>query len=351
MAAWGAWYGTLGESVVDPGAPVGHAQTISGDGAVSQGAASNLSGYTIISADDRDGAVTKAKGCPILTTAGPWRSTRPSTWATWADRLRARSTMAVRLTAAVGGTRDRRLCDGAHHPGHSGGSCGHGSPPGGCDGRRDDGIGRTPRRTLRRRPTAGPRTATHPLFVAEGGHDARGAPRAHLVADGGAGRGRLGPMQGYPVAYGGRGDVGAGIAAFETLAFGDLSLLVKAGVQWGLFGGAIQTWAPSPTTRATCPAIVDLRLPGCFAMTETGHGSDVAGAADHRDLRPRGRQFIIHTPTRTRARTTSATPPATGAWRWCSPSCVTAGRGARGARAAGAPSATRTSSRARRHDR
>src|SRR3546814_781993 len=44
---------------------------------------------------------------------------------------------------------------------------------------------------------------------------------------------------GFPKEYGGGGDVGASIAAFETLAFGDLSVLVKAGVQFGLFGGAI----------------------------------------------------------------------------------------------------------------
>ncbi|NEB67934.1 acyl-CoA oxidase, partial [Streptomyces fulvissimus] len=44
---------------------------------------------------------------------------------------------------------------------------------------------------------------------------------------------------GFPPEYGGGGDVGASIAAFETLAFGDLSVLVKVGVQFGLFGGAI----------------------------------------------------------------------------------------------------------------
>src|SRR5215210_6152202 len=44
---------------------------------------------------------------------------------------------------------------------------------------------------------------------------------------------------GFPEQYGGGGDVGASIAAFETLAFGDLSILVKVGVQFGLFGGAI----------------------------------------------------------------------------------------------------------------
>src|SRR5687768_1325597 len=45
---------------------------------------------------------------------------------------------------------------------------------------------------------------------------------------------------GYPDEFGGKGDLGGYISGFETLAFGDLSLLVKAGVQWGLFGGAVQ---------------------------------------------------------------------------------------------------------------
>ena len=44
---------------------------------------------------------------------------------------------------------------------------------------------------------------------------------------------------GFPVEYGGEGAVGRSIAAFETMAFGDLSLLVKVGVQFGLFGGAV----------------------------------------------------------------------------------------------------------------
>src|SRR6201996_2370360 len=32
---------------------------------------------------------------------------------------------------------------------------------------------------------------------------------------------------GFPVAYGGEGDFGANVAGFETIAFADLSLLVK----------------------------------------------------------------------------------------------------------------------------
>src|SRR4051812_44160507 len=42
----------------------------------------------------------------------------------------------------------------------------------------------------------------------------------------------------YPREFGGEGDVGGSIAGFETFAYGDLSLVVKIGVQFGLWGGA-----------------------------------------------------------------------------------------------------------------
>src|ERR1700744_6220463 len=48
-----------------------------------------------------------------------------------------------------------------------------------------------------------------------------------------------GPKLLFPKEYGGKDELGAAITAFETLAFGDQSLLVKNGVQWGLFGGAV----------------------------------------------------------------------------------------------------------------
>src|SRR5436190_2137732 len=48
------------------------------------------------------------------------------------------------------------------------------------------------------------------------------------------------PKVGFPVAVGGQGDIGGAVTAFEMLGFGDLSLMVKAGVQWGLFGGAVE---------------------------------------------------------------------------------------------------------------
>jgi acyl-CoA oxidase len=80
---------------------------------------------------------------------------------------------------------------------------------------------------------------------------------------------------GFPEEYGGGGDLGASIAAFETLAYGDLSLLVKVGVQFGLFGGAILMLGSKRHHDAYLEDLIAGRLLGCFAMTESGHGSNV----------------------------------------------------------------------------
>jgi len=68
-AAWGAWFGQLGESVVDAGNPFGEARTLRA-GSVEPTGASGLGGYSIISASDLDGAVSLAKGCPVLIGGG-----------------------------------------------------------------------------------------------------------------------------------------------------------------------------------------------------------------------------------------------------------------------------------------
>ena len=71
MAEWGQWYQGLGAAVVDGGNPVGQAKTIASNGAVSSGGGANpVSGYSIISAEGIDDAVTKSKGCPILKSGG-----------------------------------------------------------------------------------------------------------------------------------------------------------------------------------------------------------------------------------------------------------------------------------------
>ncbi|MBO0842124.1 MAG: acyl-CoA dehydrogenase family protein [Nocardioides sp.] len=100
---------------------------------------------------------------------------------------------------------------------------------------------------------------------------------------------------GFPGAYGGGDDVGASIAAFEELATGDLSVLVKAGVQFGLFGGAILHLGTARHHEKYLADIVSGKLLGCFAMTEHGHGSNVAAAATVATYDPASQEFVIET--------------------------------------------------------
>ena len=101
---------------------------------------------------------------------------------------------------------------------------------------------------------------------------------------------------GFPQAYGGRGDVGASITAFDMLAMGDLSLLVKVGVQFGLFGGAVLHLGTERHHEAYLADIASGRLLGCFAMTEHGHGSDVASLRTTATFDPVTDEFVISTP-------------------------------------------------------
>ncbi|MFJ9883011.1 acyl-CoA dehydrogenase [[Kitasatospora] papulosa] len=100
---------------------------------------------------------------------------------------------------------------------------------------------------------------------------------------------------GFPAKYGGGGDVGASIAAFETLAFGDLSVLVKVGVQFGLFGGAILHLGTGRHHDAYLPDLITGKLMGCFAMTETGHGSNVQALGTLATYDAATQEFVITT--------------------------------------------------------
>jgi acyl-CoA oxidase len=100
---------------------------------------------------------------------------------------------------------------------------------------------------------------------------------------------------GFPEQYGGGGDIGASIAAFETLAFGDLSVLVKVGVQFGLFGGAILQLGTQEHHDAYLPGLITGELMGCFAMTETGHGSNVQALGTVATYDVATQEFVITT--------------------------------------------------------
>ncbi len=101
---------------------------------------------------------------------------------------------------------------------------------------------------------------------------------------------------GFPVRYGGGGDIGASIAAFETRAYGDLSVLVKTGVQFGLFGGAVLQLGTERHHERYLADILTGRLLGCFAMTETGHGSNVQALRTTAAHDPLTDELVVTTP-------------------------------------------------------
>jgi acyl-CoA oxidase len=101
---------------------------------------------------------------------------------------------------------------------------------------------------------------------------------------------------GFPERYGGRGDPGANVAGFETVALGDLSLLVKFGVQFGLWGGAVQQLGTERHHERYLRPTASLELPGCFAMTEAGHGSDVQQLRTTAAYDADASEFVLDTP-------------------------------------------------------
>ena len=69
MAAFGAWVASVGDHMVDPGAPLGPSKTVSPEG-VSDGGAAGIGGYSLISADDLDAAVVLVKNHPFVARGG-----------------------------------------------------------------------------------------------------------------------------------------------------------------------------------------------------------------------------------------------------------------------------------------
>ncbi|MGK2317294.1 acyl-CoA dehydrogenase family protein [Gordonia rhizosphera NBRC 16068] len=102
---------------------------------------------------------------------------------------------------------------------------------------------------------------------------------------------------GFAVDHGGTGDIGGSITAIEMLGYADLSLMVKAGVQWGLFGGAIDNLGTARHHDRYVADTIGLDILGCFAMTETGHGSNVQALETTANYDRDTREFVIDSPT------------------------------------------------------
>ena len=101
----------------------------------------------------------------------------------------------------------------------------------------------------------------------------------------------------YPETYGGKDDTGKHIAVFEMLAYHDISLAVKFGVQFGLFGGAIFNLGSKKHHEAYMSKLTKGEILGCFAMTESGHGSNVKGLETTATYDADSNELIINSPT------------------------------------------------------
>ncbi|KNX39155.1 acyl-CoA oxidase [Luteipulveratus halotolerans] len=127
----------------------------------------------------------------------------------------------------------------------------------------------------------------------------RARVRDQLLGLAEAGYGRIG----FPAAYGGELDYGASCVAFEMQAYGDLSLLVKLGVQFGLFGGAVARLGTERHHQAYLADIMAGRLLGSFGMTEVGHGSNVQRLETTATYDAATGDLVIHTPTESAVKT------------------------------------------------
>ena len=116
---------------------------------------------------------------------------------------------------------------------------------------------------------------------------------SQLVRLASLGHGRVG----FPEAYGGTYDYGASCALFEMQGYGDLSLLVKLGVQFGLFGGAVSRLGTERHHDEVLTDIMDAKILGSFAMTEIGHGSNVQRLETTITFDPETNELVVNSPT------------------------------------------------------
>ena len=100
----------------------------------------------------------------------------------------------------------------------------------------------------------------------------------------------------YPSEYGGGDNMADYFAIMETLSYHDLSLVIKFGVQFGLWGMSVYSLGTTKHHKKYLKDIGTLALPGCFAMTETHHGSNVKGLETTATYNHFNQTFTIQTP-------------------------------------------------------
>ena len=113
----------------------------------------------------------------------------------------------------------------------------------------------------------------------------------HKLSEAGVGRLFL------PVELGGESNLRKLMAVLEIISFHDGSLLIKLGVQFGLFGGSVQQLGTEYHHKKYLPRVASCELLGGFAMTEIGHGSNVQALETTAVYDFEHREFIINSPS------------------------------------------------------
>ena len=102
--------------------------------------------------------------------------------------------------------------------------------------------------------------------------------------------------KGYPKTSGGMDDMRGYFTTMEILSYHDLSMVIKYGVQFGLFGMSVYFLGTEKHHKKYLKDIGSLDLPGSFAMTETNHGSNVRDIETRATYSHESQSFTIHTP-------------------------------------------------------
>lgn len=102
---------------------------------------------------------------------------------------------------------------------------------------------------------------------------------------------------------GGKDRAGVG-KAFEDAFYGLMSLLdpswsIRMGVHYGLFASSINSQGTDEQRQRYQRQIAEMRVIGCFAMTEMGHGSNVSAIETTATYDARHGCFVLHSPTLT----------------------------------------------------
>src|SRR5258708_22216441 len=113
---------------------------------------------------------------------------------------------------------------------------------------------------------------------------------AHMLADQGFG------SIAYPKEFSGQNDMASYFAIMETLSYHDLSLVIKFGVQFALWVMSVYFLGTEKHHKTYLKDIGSLELPGCFAMTEIYHGSNVKGVETTATYDHASKTITIHTP-------------------------------------------------------